>query len=367
MIITKEQILSMYTSRGSDYTWDIYQPIPLEGYELTFEHAGRKCIDRGESIKKRIKDRFGDKKLKILDIGSNCGYFVFDLAKLGHEVVGVDTSEKFVDRCNFLSETSSLESKPVFHHKTITADNIDEFDLGQYDLVLCFSVIHHFKDKFKFLNEFSKRVNYAYLEIDGRDEGEKDLMTFYYKLKCIGEARDPYGRSTKLRKIFECDNTSAKRLKLVNVIWDRSVFKVGDSVFKRSTLRPTHTWLKTDIKHEADIYEKYNDSGFFPKLHQYNTCGDYHEIEMEYIDNIGTPSLEEIERLYDFFEKEDLIIIDFVRDMILFDKDNKIKVIDVESVAHPADKASMMKRKDKKVAYDTYEKQKAFLKRLYKL
>lgn len=365
--MNKEEILEKFIKRGSRYTWDIYQPIPLDGFEITFNYSGRKCKDRLQFIKDQIIKKFGDKKIKILDVGCNLGYFVFELAKLGHSVTGIDCNEKFVNICKFLTENHfNFESKPNFIYSSIDRTNIDL--LKGYDLVLCFSVIHHFKDKFLFLKDFASAVPYAFIEMDGKDFGELELKTVYKNVNYIGEANDQYGSSVKLRKTWECDSDSYVNIKHLNNILGRVVLKRGDEVLKRSSNFVFHTWIFTSLIHEIEIYRKYN-SSFFPKLIEYEIGPKYTELKIEFIKNRGKPSKEQILSFYDFLKKENLFIVDFVRDMFLFDEQNNLKVVDLESIFHIDEFTSkrILKNKNKHIAYDTYEKQIEFLIKYFKL
>lgn len=358
MVITKENILNTYKSRNSlDFTWDIYQPIPLPGYEETYKFAGRSCIDRIYFIREQIKKRFGDKKLKILDIGSNTGFFVFELSKDGHNVTGLDTNKDFVERCNFLNSNWNFDNKPRFIHGTITTKNINEHHLEQYDLILSFSVFHHFKDLVEFMYRFSNIAKYAFIEIDGDDYGETILKSFYLNVTPIGFANDLFCREPKIRKTFECDNTKGYQIKNKYYGIGRGVFKKDDRVIKRQLLKPTHSFLNTSLIYERNLYLHYKDIDFFPKFFDYRINNNFHEIEIEFIDNIGTPNKEEFIRFYNFMESEKMIILDFVPNMFLFNKNNKIKIVDLESIVPINNKHYFLKRKNYPIQYDTNQKQ----------
>jgi SAM-dependent methyltransferase len=240
---------------------------------------------------------------------------------------------------------------------------------ADFDIIMCFSVIHHFKNKVEFLNKLSRFCgnSVCIIEMDGGNFGKLELESNFYKVDYLVETNDPYGKGTKKRKTWACDNREFKNLKVINYITGRGVFGNNKIVQKREILPTEHTWLKTNLKHEFDIYSAYQD-GFVPKLLDYSDDGKIRQLTIEFINNIGKPSIEEINRLYNYLKEKNLFIIDFVRDMILFDENNKIKLIDLESVfnlnENPIEKYL---RKEKVLPYDTYEKQIDFLKRLYKL
>lgn len=364
--MNKEDVLSAYRNRGDDYTWDIYQPIPLNGYEETYKYAGRKCTDRLEQIKKFIIRHYSDKKLKILDIGCNNGYFVYELARMGHTVEGVDACQKYIDKCTFLSNDYELDNTPTFKTANIHTGNIEEHNLKEYDLILCFSVIHHMEDKFAFLNNISRVCKNIIFEMDDTTNSEIELKTFYFKVEKIGFSNDPYGKAFKKRNLYFCDNDNIEILKTVNMIWGRNVFLVGDRVVKRHTIKPNHTWLNVDLANEFDMLTQYNEQNFFPEVFEYRKDKVTHEIHMEYIDNQGTPSMDEIKRFYDFLDQNNLIILDFLCDMFMFDNNDRIKIIDVESIVKKTDREKYIKTRNKS-SYNTYHEQIAHLKKYFKL
>ena len=138
-------------------------------------------------------------------------------------------------------------------------------------------------------------------------------------------------------------------------------------MIKRQTLKPTHTWLNTDVCYEAQLYKKYEASNLFPKLYGYKAENGYHEMTIEYIDNMGRATMEEIQRFYDFLKAQNLTIVDFTRTMFMFDSNNKIKVIDLESLVGTVNVNSILKTPNRHLPYDTYEKQIQFLKTFYSL
>ena len=85
-------------------------------------------------------------------------------------------------------------------------------------------------------------------------------------------------------------------------------------------------------------------------------------ITIEYI-----KELEEIQRFYDFLKAQNLTIVDFTRTMFMFDLNDKIKVIDLESLVGTVNVNSILKTPNRHLPYDTYEKQIQFLKTFYSL
>lgn len=360
-----EYFLNRYKSRKEDYTWDIYQPIPLPGFEETFNYCGRKCIDRLEFIIDTIAKKFDNRKIKILDIGCNMGYFCFELAKLGHDVTGIDIDQKRIDELSFLNTYYNETNLPQF--KCQKLDNINVFNFIEYDLVICCSVIHHLKNKLEILNLLSKTVPCLIVEMDGKDYGEFHLKSFYYDVEKIGETNDPYGSSTKKRYTWFCNNTEAHHIKKRNNIFGRGTFKIGNTAIKREYIGCEHTWIKTSLLYEKEVYEQYNSCPFFTKMNNFKIKDKYYELNIDYVDDIGIPNAAEIYKFYQFLNEQKLFIVDFVRDMFLFNHKSAIKVIDLESIINIDNYKNCLKKKDKPLAYDTYDKQIQWLLQHYKL
>lgn len=360
-MITKDTILTHYRKRGKDYGWNTYQPIPLSGFEETFQFSGRACVDRFQAIASRINEVFGDKKLKILDIGCNYGYFVFELAKLGHEVTGLDGNPQYIDVCKFLTTTTEFPTTPKFKSAILTSEQIELLD--NYDVVICLSVIHHMKDKSRFLHRLSRKCAYALIEMDGPEYGKMDLETHYYSVTLIADVNDPYGSGHRRRKTWECDNRQTPNLKAGNFIKGRGVFKCNDKVVKRERINVQHSWIRTDLSHEAKMLQTLADTNFFPRFVEYSQDQTHRRLLTEYIEPVGIPRFEEILRFYEMMKHKNLFIIDFVKDMFLFDSQNKLKVIDLESLFDISSRPIhyWVKRNTKSIPYDSYEKQLSYL------
>ena len=85
-------------------------------------------------------------KLKILEIGSNDGYLLNELKKLGHEVIGIDASPKIAELANkkgILTKIGIFEenfSKNIFNNH------------GQFDLIIANNVFNHSDNPKSFFN-----------------------------------------------------------------------------------------------------------------------------------------------------------------------------------------------------------------------
>jgi len=67
-----------------------YDPSFCDMYED--EHARAAAAEYLDHIRRRLRERFGDQKLSILDAGCQAGRLLIPLAEDGHRLIGVDTS-----------------------------------------------------------------------------------------------------------------------------------------------------------------------------------------------------------------------------------------------------------------------------------
>ena len=86
-------------------------------------------------------------KLKILNAGCGSGNLSLKLAKLGHEVIGVDLSKKQIELLmrwrhpDLKGKIGDLENKTLFNSKT-------------FDVIFCSHIMHHFPSLNKVVNNF---------------------------------------------------------------------------------------------------------------------------------------------------------------------------------------------------------------------
>ena len=117
-----------------------YQPI--FGYEVQGAKPVRNCEDRLADVKK-IYDLLSaelGRPLRVLDLGCAQGYFSLHAAKWGGVVTGLDFEQANIDLCRLLARDNP-NFKVNFVQSTIE-DFLPGVKAGEYDLVLCFSVLH---------------------------------------------------------------------------------------------------------------------------------------------------------------------------------------------------------------------------------
>ncbi|WP_339735834.1 methyltransferase [uncultured Gimesia sp.] len=371
---TQEGILRRYheeAKRGRPYTWFNYQPINLPGYEETLSNCGRKCFDRSEAISAHLQSVFGDKPLKIIDWGCNLGFFCFELAKLGHQVTGVDSDRDNVELCRFLARTNSFPNKPQFFHDGLSVESLHNF--YDYDIALCFSVLHHLgKQKVQTLKTMAEAYPHAYIEMDGAGYGFNLLFAFYWQLEEIAETNDRYGSGHRTRKTWygsnRCNGSDYRSIKERNLVGSRGVFRIKrdqkTTVVKREiNTGNTHTWIQTDLSHEREMYRKLEGVRFFPQLLDSGTENGFQWIELEYVQENGCFSADELSQFYDYLAENNLFMLDLTPDSFLF-TDGRLKVIDLESlfpVEHTLDDLIRVQTRRSSLSLDSYDKQLRYL------
>ncbi len=382
----KDKILEMVrhsAEREKPYGWLNYQPINLPGYEETIPLRGRDCFDRSAAVFGHIARTLGEGSLSLVDWGCNLGFFVFEAAKLGHLAQGFDSDRRLIDACDFLAGGGSFRSRPSFRVKTLSADAVRA--APPVDVILCFSVLHHLpeKERFQVLDAIAGRCKSAYIEMDGADHGRKALELFFWRVEPVAETNDRYGNGRRRRKTFFCSNQDGGRvlrnMKTQDFVFDRGIFlcsrpSAPPTVLKRDRIAPgkySHTWLKTSVAHERDIYQRYS-SPFFPTLLASGE-DEFRWIELEFVERRGVLRREAVDELYDFLEQSKLFLVDWRKDSFI-PCDGRLRMIDLESlfplegtVAQTiARNAQDLKRVPRHLdAYDSYEKQKLSLQRTF--
>jgi len=96
-------------------------------------------------IKKIIKNNFSRKKLNILDIGCGGGQVTMELAKLGHNVIGMDQSENMLKIAN---DYRSKFSKKVKALSSFEKGSVSKHKLkkSEFDLCIAMGVIGYLEN-----------------------------------------------------------------------------------------------------------------------------------------------------------------------------------------------------------------------------
>lgn len=92
----------------------------------------------------------------ILDIGCNAGYFLFKLIeKKPKSLIGIEIGKKFVQIANELNQ--EIYNSPII--KFILGDFFTHIFDTKFDLIICFSTMHYFKDNQLFFDKCHKLMD----------------------------------------------------------------------------------------------------------------------------------------------------------------------------------------------------------------
>ena len=79
---------------------------------------------------------------RALDIGCNAGFYTFELAKRGAEVVGLDVDERYLAQARWAAERFGLEERVELRQGQVYDLARDD---GEYDVVLFLGVLYHLR------------------------------------------------------------------------------------------------------------------------------------------------------------------------------------------------------------------------------
>ena len=118
---------------------EVYQPI--HGHPEYDASARRACDDRLTAVLRAVVWVGGQRKLRILDIGCNQGWFSLQLAALGHDVLGIDSDPANIALARALAAESGIAAR--FEVATFDESWLARQEDGAFDLALVLSVFQH--------------------------------------------------------------------------------------------------------------------------------------------------------------------------------------------------------------------------------
>lgn len=96
--------------------------------------------EKWSELRRGLPDRLDG--WRVLDIGCNAGFYSFELARMGADVVAVDSSPEYLRQARWAAKVFDLEDKVRFRHMQVYDLARDE---TQYDLVLFLGVFYHLR------------------------------------------------------------------------------------------------------------------------------------------------------------------------------------------------------------------------------
>lgn len=150
--------LSYLPNTDSKELYQIFIQRDWEHLNQILENSGyeRLGFDRLFIILSDLQQRFGNTKMKILDVGCNNGLFSFGLAALGHRVTGIDNgiidTQKRYDKLQFMDVVNTHLELNFFDAKI--EDYLDTTE-EKWDCILLLSILHQLEGGYAF-DETSK-------------------------------------------------------------------------------------------------------------------------------------------------------------------------------------------------------------------
>ena len=148
----------------------IYHPIPFP------EFANVKTSSKPQSAEAKwslIRSTFADNvafdKLRVLDVGSNIGFYTFNFAQLGATVDAYEPHTHYADYGQRINDAAALKSN--WHNKILEARDIED---QQYDVALMLSVFQWMSEGDKYLSEATELFTLI----------AKNTQTLFFELGC---------------------------------------------------------------------------------------------------------------------------------------------------------------------------------------
>jgi len=142
MPLTDSEIKNVICSK-----WDLSS----QNYDTHYGH-GIKTLEERTAWKRILGDALPGSTLDILDVGCGTGEISLVLAEMGHNVHGIDLSEKMLARARIKAKESNLKTK----FSMGDAENLN-FDEGKFDAVVSRHLLWTLPSPTKAMNEW-KRV-----------------------------------------------------------------------------------------------------------------------------------------------------------------------------------------------------------------
>ncbi len=174
-------------------TWPTMETSPWRQPYLADLTYGEMC---------RLADAFiPRRKVRILEVGCGRGFLTLELARKGHEVLGIDLDEEVVKTARRVMKSDPYKSKRATLEYEV-ADFSSWNTAGRsYDLVIFNRVLHHIPrpnsvlDKVKHLLTFRGRIiciEYAY------DRFERRSATWFYHIRRVLEQAGWFASNKRL-------------------------------------------------------------------------------------------------------------------------------------------------------------------------
>jgi len=131
---------------------EIYHELKEKWYESDNNPIALLRIESKVKIKyivEKINEKYGNAKVKILDVGCGAGFISNELALQGHQVTGLDVSAESLEIAKLYDKTGQV------NYIVGDAYNLN-LPLESYDIVIALDFLEHVDDPKKTIEEMSK-------------------------------------------------------------------------------------------------------------------------------------------------------------------------------------------------------------------
>jgi SAM-dependent methyltransferase len=164
---------------GFEKSGELYHPIPFPEFEaLSTSASAESAHAKWKQIKKYINGSKNMRKLSILDVGANAGFYTFNFAKQGAVVKAFEPKAPYVKIGKQIADTLKLDVEWL--EKPIEQNDIEN---EKFDVALMLSVFQwmteggkKLDDATEMLHEISKRSKILFFEL-GCNSGKSAIKT----------------------------------------------------------------------------------------------------------------------------------------------------------------------------------------------
>ncbi|MBE2268109.1 MAG: methyltransferase domain-containing protein [Anaerolinea sp.] len=123
------------------------------GFPATLLHGDTLVLDRWLWLAQRLRKT--STSIKLLDVGCGSGGFTIGLAKRGYKALGIDYSEKVIQKA---SKRAPIINAPAIDFRVVDVRLLDnEQDLAnQFDALICMENIEHILNDQKLMKDMAK-------------------------------------------------------------------------------------------------------------------------------------------------------------------------------------------------------------------
>lgn len=226
----KKEISSYWTGRSEDFA-------RLREEELNSEMAD---LWLGELLKNLPKGE----NLRILDVGTGCGFFAILLAKKGHQVTGIDLTPAMIEKARMLAKEHGVSAD----FEVMDAEHPD-FPDGTFDVIVSRNLTWTLPHPAEAYEEWLRvlKPGGVLLNFDG-DYGKEDLL---------GELEDlpPEHAHNHMScgQLVECDKIKKQLMinEMRRPLWDREVL---GSLGCREIVTDPEAWSRIYREKESPFY-----------------------------------------------------------------------------------------------------------------